>query len=137
MDWQPTPVAVERALTKTQRMRTSPKPQWRDVRQRLEALGIPPQDVVLAEWEPEGEHLMCGVIATREERLFNFCVTYDYDKGGRPLEQDVGWLNSWTEIRPSEVGLTSDGYPNSWAQAARVARLVFEAERSPGSRLTD
>ncbi len=107
------------------------KPQWVDVRQRLAALGIAAKDVVLAEWEAEGEHLMCGMIGTDDGRVFNFCVTYDYDKDGRPLEKGVGWVSSWKEIAAEEIRLTSSGYPNSWLQAAIVARLILEGEREP------
>lgn len=126
--WDPTPEAVERAVTSTLRMRSSEMPQWLDAKKRLRALGIDVNDVVLAEWEPEGEHLMCGIIVSRDEKVFNFCVVYDYDAAGRPLEKGEGWINAWKEIPPRDIGLTSSGYPNSWAYAVIIARLVLESD---------
>jgi hypothetical protein len=63
-------------------------------------------------------------IATREERVFNFCVVYDYDPDGQPLEKGEGWISTWKEIPSQDIGLTPSGYPNSWAYATIIARLV-------------
>ena len=126
MAWQPTNAALERAVVETQRIRASTKPQWSDAHGRLEAQGIQFRNAVLADWDAEGQHVMCGIIGTRDGRLFDFCVTYGYDISGRSLEEGVGWINSWREVAREKVGLTSAGYPNSWAQAAIIAQLVFE-----------
>jgi hypothetical protein len=126
--WAPTAEDVERALTSTHRMRASARPQWRDVRQRLESLGIDLVDVVLSEWVPEGQHLMGGILATRDERVFSISVVYDYDANGQVLQDGQGWISAWKEIPSEEVGTTSSGYPNIWAAALMIARLVLEIE---------
>lgn len=127
MKWQPTEAQVSRAITKTVELRTSTKPQWRDARKRLEALGIAPEDAVLAEWQPEGQHFMFGQIVNREGRLFIFNATFDYDPSGQPLAKGIGWINRWEELAPEEAHLIA-GRPNTYAQAAMVGRLIFERE---------
>lgn len=129
MKWQPNADRVDFAITKTAEMRTSAKPQWRDVRQRLYGLGIASEDAVLAEWQPEGEHCMFGLIASRRDgRLLIFDAFFDYDASGQPLPKGIGWIDRWRELAPEEAQLTAAGYPNTYAQAAIIAGLVFEHE---------
>lgn len=124
--WRPAPYRLERAATTTVALRTSTRPHWRDARQRLEKLGIALEDAVLAEWQPEGRHFMSGVIASRDGRMFTLGVTYDFDESGEGLEKGDGWIDRWRPLAPGEAHLTSAGYPNSWAQAAIIARSIFE-----------
>lgn len=128
MKWQPNADRIDFAITKTAEMRTSTKPQWRDVRQRLDGIGIAVEDAVLAEWQPEGEHFMFGLIASRDGRLLIFDATFDYDASGQPLPKGIGWIGRWRELALDEAQLTAAGYPNTYAQAAIIARLVFEHE---------
>jgi len=129
MKWQPNDDRIDFIVTKTAVMRTSTKPHWRDVRQRLQGLGMSSEDAVLAEWQPEGQHFMFGLIASRDGRLFIFDATFDYDASGQPLAKGIGWIGRWRELAAEEAHLTAAGYPNTYAQAAIIARLVFEHER--------
>ena len=133
MKWQPDDVRVEFAITKTAEMRRSTKPHWHDVRQRLDELGIAYEDAVVAEWQPEGEHFMFGLVASRDGRLFIFDATFDFDPSGRPLAKGIGWIGRWRELGPEEARLTSAGYPNSYSQSAIVGRLVFAREHGAGT----
>lgn len=125
--WEPTAAQLERAISKTEELRSSPKAHWIEIRQRLENLGVRLADVVLAEWHPDGQHFMTGNIATRDGRLFRLDVTYDFDREGHPLPKGVGWINSWEELRPEEIKFTPAGYPNSWAQAKIVSQMIFDS----------
>jgi hypothetical protein len=98
------------------------------VRQRLIDEGLAPEDAVLAWWNTEGQNLMGGIMGTRDGRVFDFLVTYGYDRDGRQIAEDVGWLNSWKEITPERIELTSSGLPNSWLQAATISQIVLESE---------
>jgi hypothetical protein len=128
MEWQPTDRQLDRAVEGTRHLRDSSKPQWVEARQRLEASGISPRDAVLSSWEAEGEGLMCGVVGLRDGRVINFCVRYGLDRSRQPLEKGIGWITSWTEIPEEEVGLTSSGHPNAWAEDRIIAREVFNLE---------
>lgn len=131
-DWRPTSNELERAQTGTHHLRVNAKPQWVDVRRRLETTGIDPHDAVLASWEPEGAHVMCGVIVARDGRLVDFCVTYGFDAAGTPIEKGTGSVTSWKEVPEDKIGRITDGSPNSWAQDRIISRCVFELERERG-----
>ena len=124
--WQASESRLKRAIEKGNQLRTSTKPHWVDARQRLEAAGISLEDVVLAEWRPDSAHFMTGLIVTRDGRVIDFDVTYDYDESKQPLPKGVGWISSWEEVAPELVRFTSGGHPNTYAQAVQVAQLVFQ-----------
>lgn len=126
--WHPREGDLERAMTQTEVLRADQRPQWCEVRQRLIDEGLAPEDAVLAWWNTEGQNLMGGIMGTRDGRVFDFLVTYGYDRDGRQIAEDVGWLNSWKEITPERIELTSSGLPNSWLQAATISQIVLESE---------
>jgi hypothetical protein len=131
-EWEPTSTMLERARAVTRRLRISSEPHWREARHELEARGITPQDAVLTEWQAEGQNLMCGIVVTRDGRLFDFCATFGYDRDGHPVE-GLGWMHPWREIAQERVGLTKFGYPNIWAYALHVARMIFDCGGEAGS----
>jgi hypothetical protein len=71
---------------------------------------------------------MFGFIGSRDGRMVILDVEYERDESGRRLGKGLGWISRWRELDPSEARLTPAGYPNTYAQATSVARLVFERE---------
>ena len=133
-DWASKMYVLERAVEGTRHLRSSTKPQWVDARRRLGESGISAQDAVLAEWQAEGEHLMCGSIVGRDDRVFNFCVVHDHDAKGGPLAKGLGWISAWNEIPEEKIGVICTGHPNAWAVDRIVARMVFDREGGGGAK---
>lgn len=111
-------------------MRSGDRPHWREVQERLRKEGVNPADAVVADWEYEGPHIYCGSIGTREGRLFRFCVIFGIDRDRQVTQIEVGYLQSWKEIPPEEVGTMPNGTPNSWLADKTTALVLFEAEES-------
>lgn len=124
-EWDPRPDALARLKADTIEMRSSNKPHWREVREKLREEGITPQDAAVADWEQEGPHVYFGTIGTRDERLFRFSVIFGYDRHRRVTHADVGYVESWKPIPPEDVGLTPSGQPNSWLCDAMIARRLL------------
>lgn len=123
--WRPASSDVEWATEKTGLMRTGQEPPWPEVREHLVALGLSTERVVLSSWEMEGAHLMGGMIATEDGRVFNLMVVYGYDRSGREVPEEVGYVSGFREIDPQKLNVTSAGEPNSWLQAVLIARVVL------------
>jgi hypothetical protein len=109
-------------------MRSSDHPHWREVRERLRHEGVVPDDAAVVDWEMEGSHLYCGVIGTRDERLFHFCVIFGYDRHRRATEDNVGFVDSWKRIPPDEIDTMPGGRPNGWLWDLITSRHVLNDE---------
>ena len=109
-------------------LRNSSQPQWIEVRDRLDSGGIRPEDAVLGIWHSAGPHSSTGIIVGRDDRVFLFGVTVDFDNQRQPLNKGEGWIHKWKELSEDDVTLTSTGHPDIYTQARLVARLVFEQE---------
>ena len=86
-DWQPSQFALEEATTMTPIMRSSPNPQWREVRERLREVGVTLEDAVLREWVTEGDANMGATVATRDGRVFDVMIVMGYDRDLSALQR--------------------------------------------------
>ncbi len=109
-------------------MRSSPNPQWREVRERLREVGVTPDDAVLTEWVTEGDANMGATVATRDGRVFDVMIVMGYDRDHKRVAKDKGHVTWFREVSPEKITTISSGHPNSWLQAAKIARMILDME---------
>lgn len=109
-------------------MRSSAEPQWREVRDRLRAVGVGPEDAVLTEFVTEGDANMGATLATRDGRVFDVMIVLGYARDRRRVGRDEGFVSSFREVVPAKITTNSGGDPNSWLQAALIARMILGGE---------
>ncbi len=126
--WVPLEANLRDAKAMTPLMRTSMKPQWREVREHLQAVGLSATEAVLTEWVTEGDVNMGATIATRDGRVFDVMVAMGYDRDRGRVAKDEGFVRSFREVSPEKITTIADGTPNSWLQAVKIARMILDME---------
>lgn len=85
-------------------------------------------EAVVTEWVTEGGANMGAVVATHDGRVFDVMIVMGYDRERRRVADEEGFVTSFREVSPEKITVTASGYPNSWLQAARIARMVLDKE---------
>lgn len=131
--WLPSSGELDGVRAETQKLRTSVEPQWREIRSRLLAAGVRPEDAVLADEVSAGRHALSCLAISRDERVFAFNLIFGYGRDGEPLPKGHARIGKWNEIPSERVRLTEEGVPNSRLRGVFIAHEVF-AEDVRGER---
>jgi hypothetical protein len=93
---------IEEIVTRTEALRSSPKPMWSRIRDLLRERGIEPTMSALIELFPDDVSFQYGVLATADGRVFQF--GFDYL---RRSEGD-GIFTEWRDCSASPPDFCSD-----------------------------
>ena len=98
------PRMVRSSTELTKEMRVSSKPRWKALRERLISEGVSPHDAAVGFLYPDDVKLEMGLIASRDERVFEFTLEWFHDEKGNELNSaDDAWLSEWTELSPANL----------------------------------
>lgn len=81
-----------RSLTK--QLHTSGRPRWRNLRGKLQELGIDPTDAAVAYIAPDGQTLEEGLLVVRDGRVYVFTLDFGWPE---PLDPENGEIWAWEE----------------------------------------
>lgn len=82
----------------------------------------------MTEFVTEGDANMGATLATRDGRVFDVMIVLGYARDRRRVGRDEGFVSSFREVAPAKITTTSAGDPNSWLQAALIARMILVAD---------
>ena len=69
---------------------------------------------------------MTGFVITRDGRMFDVDVSFDYGENNRPLPKGEGEVYGWKLVPPDKARTVGDGIPNGWMRARIVATRYFD-----------
>ncbi|SRR5258706_16295689 len=104
---------IEDIVTRTEALRSNPKPMWSRIRELLRERGIEPTMSALLEFFPDDTSFQYGVLATADGRLFQFGFDYLH------RTEAEGTFTEWRDCSASPPVICSDADIEA---AFRIAR---------------
>jgi hypothetical protein len=85
---------VEQARSLTDDLHRSNRPRWRNLRTKLQEIGVDPKDAAVAYIAPDGQTLEEGLLVVRDGSVFVFTLDFGWPE---PLDPENGEIWAWEE----------------------------------------